>query len=137
MHPLTKYEGQDIGDRQAEQVIVGDGVHVGVARDDDARANIPGDPSEEQEAVGEGQGPHRVQVLPPGPQDQRQELLHVHGGDVLQTVGVDGGVEVKSQFPVRADVDGHPEDGAYRVLHPQERESNQVRPITHWDEKET
>ena len=37
---LTEYEGEGVGDGEREEVVVGGGVHVAVASDDDARRHV-------------------------------------------------------------------------------------------------
>lgn len=71
MLALTEQQKREIGHGQAEQVIVGGGVHEIVADDHHADGDVPDHPGDEYEHVDDGYREHDVQrqVLgPPGPQ---------------------------------------------------------------------
>ncbi|CAN8010419.1 unnamed protein product, partial [Ixodes pacificus] len=52
----TEHQQQEIGHGEAEEVVVGRGVHVPVARDDDTGADVADDPRYQEDGVDEGHG---------------------------------------------------------------------------------
>jgi len=84
MRALTKYERQQVGHGEAEQVEVGGGVQVPVGRYDDAGARVAEQPGGEDDAVDDGERQRAGQIAAARPEMSLQELAEIELREVVR-----------------------------------------------------